>query len=228
SLGQETVPTTVGKLVFRNVGARRDWVFTEFSRGGPQTGVLIKQFADGGRLEWELTADRAHYENGSWRFDNGTLVRYEYRDGDALGTAAEFPFETRVMPEVDEAPSDIIIDLRPAEQLAVADMCRLLRGHVNLPRATRRVFATTIWQRRAAPLACLVAVLLAVGLVAAAEEAHVLRGFAGAVGGMIGYYFVSHAFVLFGKSGWLPAVVAGLAPTAAFLVWAMYRVYRCR
>ena len=215
-----------GRLAYRNVRGSRDWFFECFSRDGVQQGVLVKQFRDDGSIHWELRAARAAYEEGRWVFNQGTMTQFDEQGRLPQGPQREFA--RYAASELTESPGQILNSLKPAEELSVSEIVRLIRDNACLPRSTRNVFYTTLWHRLSFPFSCLVAALLGVSLSVAREGSSALRGFAMAVGIMVFYYLVGQFFLVLGKNGAIPSLVAGLLPTLCFAAWGGCELYRRR
>lgn len=214
------------RLAFRNSVADRDWFFERFDVKGRQAGVWVKQFRPDHGIAWEIQAESATYEAGTWIFAAGT--RMEYDEDGLLPKDAGKPFATFELVGEGESPREILSSLKPAEDLAVRDMLRILQRNPNLPASTRNVFLTTLWFRIVFPFSCLVAVLLGVALPIGSHGGSRLRGLALAVGLMVAYVVLGQLFVLFGKNGFLPPVIAGAGPTVFFLFWGGLELWRKR
>ncbi len=214
------------KLAFRNVADNRDWFFEAFSRDGEKKGVLVKQFRDDRTVQWELQALSTVFEAGQWVFHDAVLVKF---DGEgALPVGPEKKFDRYVAIGLEELPEEILSSLRPAEELSIREMRRMLAVNQELPQATRRVFYSIIWYRLAFPFSCVVAALLGVSLSIVRENNSALRGFAIAIGIMVFYYVVSHLFVLLGKNGTFPPFLAGCLPTLVFAGWGGWALFEKR
>lgn len=220
-------PSTRAALAFRNATGDRDWFFEEFSLGGVQQGVLVKQFTAEERvLLWELRARRAAFEGGCWVFSEGTVLTYDA--GGALPEGPEERFARRVEPSLTETPAEILNSLRPADELSTVQIRRLLRYHRSLPESTRDVLRTTLWFRLAFPFSCVIAALLGVSLCITRERSSSLLGFATAIGLMVLYHVTCQLFVLLGKTGAVPPILAGVLPTVAFAGWGCWTMHRRR
>ena len=214
-------------LAFRNAAGDRDWFFESFSVHGPQEGVLIKQFSAGERvLVWELRARRASFGDGQWVFTDGIVIRYD--EEGRLPTGPGEPFTSRVEPTLAETPDEILNSLRPPEELSTAQIRRLLAYHRSLAKSSRDVLRTTLWFRLAFPFSCVIAALLGVSLCVTRERGSSLLGFATAIGLMVLYHVVCQLFVLLGKTGVVPPMLAGVLPTAAFAGWGCWTMHRRR
>lgn len=214
------------RLAYRNSTANRDWFFESFDLRGEQHGVWIKQFRPDHGIEWEMHADAATYRNGTWVLTHGTRTVYD-EDGQ-LPKDAGVVFETYEQEGQNESPNEILNSLRPAEDLSVRDMLTILGRESRLPASTRDVFETTIWFRLTFPFSCVVAVLLGISLSIGPHGGSRLRGFAAAIGILVAYYVCAQLFVLFGKNGMLPPMVAGSAPTLLAAGWGLWELYRKR
>lgn len=230
-----------GKLAFSNSASRRDWYFEQFQSKGIQHGVLIKQFREDDAPDWELQADEAEYVGGEWVFRHGVIRHFdlagrlpegedqlfqEYRPVEGLIDARVAG--NRFRKPIDESPGMILNHLRPADELSVARMLRIMAANPCMPRTARDIYLSTIFFRISFPFSCLVGALLGVALTINWERSSVLRGFALAVGLMAVYYVSSQVFLVLGKNGYVPPIIAGSLPTVGFLSWGCWTMYRKR
>jgi lipopolysaccharide export system permease protein len=214
------------KLAYHNHVAHRDWYFQAFSRDGDKLGVLIKQSHPDGRSKWELRAAKASFGDGNWVFSDGSVTRFDSEG--ALVEGPEVHFETHSIDGLDERPADILSSMRPAEELSVRELLRVLRVNRALPVATRNASLTMLWYRLSFPTSCLIAALLGIGLSVTPERTGALKGFATAVGIMVLYYVADQFFLLLGKNGVLPPLIGGSLPNVLFLGWGCREVYARR
>ena len=205
------------RLAYHNARGSRDWFFESFNQDGRQEGVLIKQFGPDRRVQWELRAMEARYEGGHWSFFRG--VRVEYGAADFLPVNEGEAFSERVCDELTETPREILNSLKPAESLTVREMWHMLHRETALPRSTERILWTTLWYRCFYPLSCLAAAIVGIALSISPHGGSRLRGFALAVALLVVYHVVGQVFVLLGKNGMLPPLIAGSVPTLLFAGW---------
>lgn len=222
-------PADLVRLAYRNAEARRDWFFESVDVAGEQRGVHIKQFRNDMGIAWELRAESARYRHGVWTFTKASRLRYD-ADGRLPADAdqAAAPTPSLVLPELDETPKQMMRSLKPAEELSVRDMLRMLRDPRGLPASTRDVFWTAVWYRCCFSLACLLAALLGISLSVGPHGGSRLRGFSMAIGVLVLYIVVGHLFVVLGRNGLLPAPLAGGLPTLVFAAWGGRELYRKR
>lgn len=213
-------------LAFRNRTGNRHWYFARFNRDGPQEGVIVKQFRPNHTVEWELRADTAAYQDGSWTFGHVALT--EYGPDGLLPEGPEKRLDSYTVSDWEESPDRIVMMLRPTEELDIIQMIRILTEREQLPPSTRHVLATTIWYRLSFPFSCLMAAVLGVGFCLTRDRSGALRGFAAAVGFIVLYHFVSQFTVVLGRTGHLPPVVAGSFPTLLFTVAGAAKVWQQR
>jgi len=222
-------PVASARVAYRNAEAGRDWFFESFDVAGEQHGVHVKQFRPDLGIAWELRAESARHRQGSWTFVNATRLEYD-REG-RLPLAAEEAVAVTpelLLRELDETPRQMLRSLKPAEELSVRDMLRMLRDPRGLPQSTRDVFWTAVWYRCSFSLASLLAALLGLGLSVGVHGGSRLRGFSMAIGVLAAYIVIGHLFVVLGRNGLLPAPVAGGLPTLVFAAWGGLELYRKR
>lgn len=216
-------------LAFRYGQENRNWLFERFRGNGFHSGVSVKQFSNdkSKRLQWELRAEEAIYEQGKWIFKDAR--KWQYSSEDSLPTIDDSrqlgTFETD---NFSETPAEMLNTLKPVDKLSAFDMLTILRKQPELPEATKQVFKTTIWYRLGLPLSCLLAACLGVGLTTTEGRTSALKGFAVALAVMVIYYVTSQFLVVLGKNALLPPAAAGLATPLAFLAYGMRTLYKRR
>jgi len=214
------------RLAFRDKEHHRDWFFESFQASGAGTGVLIKQFRSDRTVEWELRADSARYEDGSWEFVKACITQYSAED--MLPTGPEERHTLYCDPRVNEPPQRILNSLRPAEELSARELFRLMRADPLMPPTTRNVFTTLFWYRICFPFSCLMAGFVGVAMSITRERGSALRGFAGAIGIIFLYHATSQFLLLLAKTGRLPPIIGGSLGTLGFIGWGVYDLYRKR
>lgn len=214
-------------LAFRNPATNRDWFFESFSREQAKRGVLIKQFrATGPGLVWELRADRAETQDGKWIFYNG--IRWHYKQKERLPVAEKTERFDKLVLALPETPARIFSSLRPVEELSSMEMFRILHNRPDMPASTQNVFRTSIWYRLLWPFSCIVAALFGVGMSLSNERGGALKGVAMALGLMVAYYLVTQIFLMLGRGGYAPPVLAAALPPVVFLAGGIWQIYRKR
>ncbi len=213
-------------LVFKSSRSHREWLFERFDRDGEQVGVLLRQYREDGRAEWEARAEKAVYVRGMWVLR--TVVKAAYDEEGLLPASAGEPVAELEIAARGDSPKDILSSMKPADRLNIRDMLRILRVNPDLPKSTRDVFRTAIWFRGVFPLSCLGAALFGISLSVSPQGGSRLRGFALAVGLLIGFYFFSQMAVWLGKVGLLPPILAGAVPTVVFTLWGAWYLWRKR
>ncbi len=218
-----------GLLTYRSPDRRRSWFFNRFDTDSDNAGVLLKMFGPDGRLQWELTAESAEYRKGhGWVFHNVRQAPYS-RDG--LMPLHTLRYDTFELPaeEAPETPMDIFnASARNVDDLPSWTILGLLRRNPDMPPAMSAVYWSVFYYRIAFPWSCLLAVLLGIPLATRNERSGSILAMITAVAVIVVYVFVSQMFLLFGKQGVVPPLLAGLLPTVCFMGYGYYRVFHNR
>jgi lipopolysaccharide export system permease protein len=183
---------------------------------------LIWHAADGSRLE--LAAERGVFTNGHWQFFQ--VQQNFYAPGQPIPTERRLT-NTLALPELTASPARIrseikvssLSDLRAARgmSLSLREIYEYRRWH---PERGRDAQLDTKWHTRlAAPVTCLVVVLMAVPFAARSGRRNVFVGVASSVFLAFAYFLVqrfAEALGLSGRlapwlAGWLPNLMFGLA-----------------
>lgn len=202
-------------LAYHNRAERRDWFFEVFTHEGRQKGVSVKQHNPVKRgVLWEIRAREAEFVDGRWVFHHGTRWLYSLED---MLPQREETFERLEVASLTEPPAEIYNDLRPLQELSAVDIRRFLNKNPDLPAATHLPLLATFWSRVMLPFSCIIASLYGVGMTMRAQRAGAFRGFALAIAMMVCYYIATQFFVLLGRHGIVPPVLAAVLPPLAFM-----------
>ncbi len=207
---------------------QRNWVFGTFTEDGTQYNVRLKFFAfdeEGSRrLIRQLDADRAEYKDGhGWTFygcdvnevaANG-LFMPQGKQAEVLLTLEEAP----------ETPEMIVKAISDPEMLSAREIYLFLRENPNLSNRLKVIYQSYFYQHLAFPWACFLCAFLALPLAAKNERSGIFSAIAAAVGVIVAYQILSEIFLLMGKNGTLPPIIAGLLPS---LLFAGYGIYLAR
>ena len=218
-----------GLLTYRSPDRRRSWFFNRFDTNAGIVGVLLKMFGPDGKLQWELTAESAEYRDGrGWVFHNARQAPYS-RDG--LMPLHTQRYEVFELPAeaAPETPMDIFnASAREVDELPSWVILGLLRRNPDMPPAMSAVYWSVFYHRIAFPWSCLLAVFLGIPLATRNERSGSILAMITAVAVIVVYVFVSQMFLLFGKQGVVPPLLAGLLPTVCFMGYGYYRVFHNR
>ena len=98
----------------------------------------------------------------------------------------------------------------------------ILKDNPNMAQHLRRIYATILFNRLAFPWACFLCAFFALPLATKNERSGIFTAIATAVGIAVLYQVLNEIFMVAGKNGYLPPVVAGLAPTVIFGGYGLY------
>ena len=213
-------------LTFRSPDLQRSWFFRRFATDSENSGVFLKVYDANGRLQWELTAEAATYDEArGWVFHNALQIP---DSPDGLMPLHTQRYEKFELPKeaAPETPMDIFnASAREVDDLPSWAILGLLKRNPNMPEAMSAVYWSVFYYRIAFPWSCLLAVFLGIPLATRNERSGSILAMITAVMVIVIYVFISQMFLLFGKQGLLPPVVAGLLPTVCFMGYGYYRVF---
>ena len=207
-------------IVFRNAKENRTWnIDRMLDVAGTQLArVKVTLDRPGGTRLMTINAERGHYLDGEWWFENPTVQHY-----DALGqevatdTPALDALPYRCFPEFSERPTDFIMQNRPWKYNAVRDRLRYLKTHPELSGETRRDYLYDTWAQILSPFACIVITLFAIPAGIASGRQSVFKGILGALGMYFAFYVLTIGCMIVAKNGWLNPIAATVLPAAVFL-----------
>lgn len=224
------------KLTYRSPDKLRTWLFQlpEESDGalgaaakdGKQYDVSVKFYRNDGSLEKDLNAKNAIYKDDiGWVFENLTVTHYS---SDGLFAKPPIFLERLRLPSsvAPETPVDIQYSVKPVEELPSWLIFDLLVRTKDMSQRSRNVYLTVFFYRLAFPWSCFLACFLGIPLATKSERTGILSSIVTAVVIIVGYIVAAQFFLILGKQGYVNPVIAGLAPTIAFIAYGIDRVVR--
>ena len=194
----------------------------------------IFKFLNGRKID--IFAKQADYDfkAGRWTFREGIFVSFDRRDEHDLsasrGTSqihSEEPYTCVVFSaeQIPERPDDITNAVREKDDLSSAVILDLVRRNPNMPDRVRCIYMTLFYYRISFPWACLIAVFLGIPLATRNERTGSLMAVVSAVVVIVIYIVIAQVFMILGKAGLVPPLIAGTLPTAAFICYGVWRVF---
>lgn len=183
----------------------------------------------------DFNIKNAEYDTGQkcWIFRSGTFICYDNNDETMFkassGTTAmhdEIEFTDLVFDEaaIPESPEDIANSIKEKDELSTVVIWQILRRNPNMPERARAIYQTVFFYRLAFPWASFLAVFLGIPLAAKNERTGSMLAIISAIIMIVIYIITAQLFLMLGKSGAVPPVVAGLAPTISFIVIGVWRL----
>jgi lipopolysaccharide export system permease protein len=212
-------------LTYRSPDNQRNWFFRSYVNGQKNNGVMLKKYRDGNSLEWDLAAQRAEYQPGEgWLFYNVIYTPYS-RDG--LMQKRSIRHKTYFLPAelAPESDNDIVNAIKDEEELPTWVIWSLVKRNPDMAERLQNIYMTVFYYRLAFPWACFLAVFLGIPLATKNERSGNLLALIMAVIIIVIYIVIAQIFLVLGKQGLLPAPIAGLMPTIAFVVYGYCKVF---
>jgi len=217
------------RLQFHSGDRLRSWYFGQFDDDGYQEKVKLKIFEsnpDSPRqliLLRTIEAEKTRFVAGTgWEFYKPEIHEYS-EDG--------LPGDT-IMPDTDpliiseeeipDKPSVIIKSVIEPDALSSLEILTILRENPSMAKNLRRIYRTILFNRLAFPWACFLCAFFALPLATKNERSGIFTAIATAVGIAVLYQVLNEVFMVAGKNGYLPPIVAGLAPTVLFGGYGFY------
>lgn len=205
----------------------RSWMFGSFTEDSSQYNVRLKFFreekaADGSIQRVQdrvLNAKKAEYIDGKgWKF-------YECTEKTVLQENGLFnlPKQHDVLfvssDDIPETPEMIETAITNPDMLSSLEIYHFLKQNPDLPKPIRALYQTYLYRHLAFPWACFLCAFLALPLAAKNQRSGIFTSIMSAVGVIVAYQILSDVFIMLGKSGQIPPVIAGLLPTVAFAAY---------
>ena len=212
-------------LTYRSPDNQRNWFFRSYVNGQKNNGVMLKKYRDGNSLEWDLAAQKAEYNPGEgWLFHNVIYTPYS-RDG--LMQKRSIRHKTYFLPaeQAPESDNDIVNAIKDEEELPTWVIWSLVKRNPDMAARMQSIYMTVFYYRLAFPWACFLAVFLGIPLATKNERSGNLLALIMAVIIIVIYIVIAQIFLVLGKQGLLPAPIAGLMPTIAFVAYGYCKVF---
>ena len=210
---------------YQSADNMRSWMFGNFTDDSEHFNVRLKFFRmeeSDGRTERVvariLNAQKAVYvpEKG-WEFydcNEKTILKNGLPD-----TIRHHKVLTVSQSEIPETPEMIKTAIANPNLLSSLEIYRFLKQNPDLPQFIRDLYQTYLYRHLAFPWACFLCAFLVLPLAARSQRSGIFTAIMSAVGVIVAYQVISDVFIMLGKSGQLPPIVAGLLPTVAFAVY---------
>ena len=171
-------------------------------------------------------------KSNTWIFRNGNFVSYDRNDETlytgSRGTSTmhkDLDYKEIRFPsdEIPETPFDILNAIREKDDLPTVVILDLVLRNPDMAPKIKDIYMTVFFYRLAFPWACFLAVFLGIPLATKNERTGSMLAIITAVAVIVAYMVVAQIFLVFGKGGVLPPVIAGLTPTLAFIGYGLWK-----
>ena len=226
---EKYVEQSNARLQFHSGDRLRSWYFGQFNDDGFQEKVKLKIFEtnpDNPRhrtLLRIIEAEKTRYVPGvGWEFYTPEI--HEYSEDGLPGDAITPDTDPLVFSEeeIPDKPSVIVKSVIEPDALSSLEIVSILRENPNMAANLRRIYATLLFNRLAFPWACFLCAFFAFPLATKNERSGIFTAIATAVGLAVLYQVLNEIFMVAGKNGYLPPVLAGITPTVIFGAYGIY------
>ena len=176
------------------------------------------------RLRRHINAESARWEPGlkTWIFQNGWA-----REIDGVHIKAYRPFQATTFPELDETPSDFLMEVKQEKQLNFRELDSYIRELEQSGIDTVRL-KVQFHKKFSVPAFVLIMALISVPFSFLTGNRGAMAGVGVSFGIAIAYWAVSKLFEEVGNVNQLPAILAAWSPDALFSMAGMYLFTRMR
>lgn len=187
----------------------------------------IFQLLEGRKINFMIDEASFDYDRECWTFHSGKFISFSKEEetlyAGSTGTVNlhdEIAFENLIFSkkEIPEQPEDILNAVKEKDNLSTPVIMRILKNNPDMPPRVRCIYETVMYYRIAFPWACFLAVFLGIPLATRNERTGSMLAIISAIVLIVVYIVIAQLFLMLGKSGALPPIVCGLAPTAAFII----------
>jgi len=226
---EKYVEESNARLQFHSGDRLRSWYFGQFDDDDFQKNVKLKIFKTNPEkprqriLVRTIEAEKTRFVPGvGWEFYKPEI--HEYSSDGLPGDTSFAEADPLVFSEdeIPDRPSVIIKSVIEPEALSSLEIFFILRDNPSMAENLRRIYRTIFYNRLAFPWACFLCAFFAFPLATKNERSGIFTAIATAVGIAVLYQVLNEVFMVAGKSGYLPPVLAGLTPTVVFGAYGIY------
>ncbi|MBR4253872.1 MAG: LptF/LptG family permease [Lentisphaeria bacterium] len=123
---------------------------------------------------------------------------------------------------IPDKPEVIVKSVIEPDALSSLEIVSILRDNPNMAANLRRIYASILFNRLACPWACFLCAFFAFPLATKNERSGIFTAIATAVGIAVLYQVLNEVFMVAGKNGYIPPVLAGITPTVVFGAYGIY------
>ncbi|MBR3687997.1 MAG: LptF/LptG family permease [Lentisphaeria bacterium] len=217
------------RLQFHSGDNLRSWYFGQFDDDDFQKIVKLKIFKTNPEkprqriLIRTIEAEKTRFVPGTgWEFYKPEI--HEYSEDGLPGETMVPDTDPMVLSEeeIPDKPSVIVKSVIEPEALSSVEIFMILWDNPSMAENLRRIYRTIFYNRLAFPWACFLCAFFAFPLATKNERSGIFTAIATAVGIAVLYQVLNEIFMVAGKSGYLPPVLAGLTPTIIFGAYGIY------
>ena len=217
------------RLQFHSGDRLRSWYFGQFDDDDFQENVKLKIFKKNPEkprqriLVRTIEAEKTRFVPGvGWEFYKPEI--HEYSSDGLPGDTSFADTDPMVFSEeeIPDKPSVIVKSVIEPEALSSLEIFFILRDNPSMAENLRRIYRTIFYNRLAFPWACFLCAFFAFTLATKNERSGIFTAIATAVGIAVLYQVLNEIFMVAGKSGYLPPILAGLTPTVVFGAYGIY------
>ena len=223
------VEQTNARLQFHSGDRLRSWYFGQFDDDDFQEKVKLKIFVinpESARkriLVRTIEAEKTRFVPGTgWEFYNAEI--HEYSEDGLPGDAIIPDTDPLIFSEeeIPDKPSVIVKSVIDPDALSSLEIISILRDNPNMAVNLRRIYKSILYNRLAFPWACFLCAFFALPLATRNERSGIFTAIALAVGIAVLYQVLNEIFMVAGKNGYIPPILAGLSPTFIFGAYGIY------
>ena len=226
---EKYVEESNARLQFHSGDRLRSWYFGQFDDDDFQEKVKLKIFVinpESARkriLVRTIEAEKTRFVPGTgWEFYNAEI--HEYSEDGLPGDAIIPDTDPLIFSEeeIPDKPSVIVKSVIEPDALSSFEIISILRDNPNMAVNLRRIYKSILYNRLAFPWACFLCAFFALPLATRNERSGIFTAIALAVGIAVLYQVLNEIFMVAGKNGYLPPLLAGLSPTLIFGAYGIY------
>ena len=197
----------------------------DIPQGAERTNKVF-QLLEGRKIDFIIEKAHYDYDLETWVFHSGKYISFSKEEetlfSGATGTVNlhnEIAFENLRFSgnEIPEQPEDILNAVKEKDNLSTPAIIRILKNNPDMPPRVRCIYETVMYYRMAFPWACFLAVFLGIPLATRNERTGSMMAIISAIVLIVVYIIIAQLFLMLGKSGTMPPLLCGLAPTVAFI-----------
>ena len=214
------------QIAFKNPSANHIWYVREFdTRNYTMMDLKLVQQREDGTDRIMYNVDKAHWMDGRWWFEDGTVQKY-----DALGNldGTNETFQTMEMRNLPEVPEDFMGEIKDPAYQSSMELWNYIQTHQFLSPETLTKYEVDFHHRLSMPMVCIIITMIGIPVGAHTGRKGAFAGIMLALGMFFSFYFLQFTMEYLAKQMYIAPWLGPWASIIFFCIVGSVMIHRMR
>ena len=218
---RETIP-------FRNPTEGHIWHIEQFdTRDFSMHGIeLIVQRDDGSDLA-KYNVSKAHWMDGRWWFEDGTIQEYD-EQGNRAGNPKPLEPDPMEMRKLTEVPENFMIEIKDPHYQSSMELWKYIQTHQFLSPETLTKYEVDFHNKLSMPFICIIIIMIGIPVGAHTGRKGAFAGIMLAIGMFLGFYLLQLPMISLAKQMYIAPWLGPWGAIIAFFAIGSVMIHRMR